>query len=78
LENANARQYGRYFYSLKSNKADSRTKRGDEAEDNEAAPIDYRKNVTVEMADARTMKVLWSKSYPKESPRAWIALVTAA
>ena len=30
-------------------------------------------DVIIDIFDAPTMKLLWSKAYPKESPRAWIA-----
>lgn len=35
--------------------------------------VEYGKNVKLEMLDARNMTLLWSKTYPKESPRYWVA-----
>jgi hypothetical protein len=65
--------YGPYLYTVKSAKAAAKAKDSGEFDNNENTAIDYRKNVIVEVSDAQTMKVLWSKSYPKEAPGAWIA-----
>ncbi len=38
----------------------------------------YYENVVIEVQDARTLKPLWSKSYPKEAPRVWMSSSTMA
>jgi WD40 repeat protein len=73
LDDPNAHQYGQYLYTVKSAKAAAKPKDSGEFDHDEDAAIDYRKNVIVEVSDAQTMKVLWSKTYPKESPGTWIA-----
>ena len=37
-----------------------------------SAFLNYTNDVIVDVFDASTMKLLWSKSYPKEAPHAWI------
>jgi len=39
--------------------------------------VDYGKNVTLEVQDARTLTPMWSKTYPKEAPRFWISSTQA-
>jgi|SRR5215831_9158804 len=74
LEDANAHQYGQYLFTRKSVKANAKPREDFEpVEKDEPKYVDYRKNVVLEMSDARTMKLLWSHTYPKESPRVWIA-----
>src|SRR5688572_30262447 len=34
--------------------------------------LEYDRDVIVDVFDAATMKLLWSKPYPKESPHAWV------
>ena len=63
LEGRVAHQMGQYVFTVKSAKA----------VDPEKEHVDYGHNVIIEMRDARTMNVLWSKPYPKEAPRVWIA-----
>lgn len=63
IEVNNARQTGQYLITTRS--AKQNVKEGDS--------IEYGKNIIIEMFDARTMTSLWSKTYPKESPRAWVA-----
>ncbi len=38
----------------------------------------YSENVVIEVQDARTLKALWSKSYPKEAPQVWMSASTIA
>lgn len=63
IESNSALQMGQYLLVTKPAKAD--VKEGDR--------VDYDKNVVVEMRDARNQELLWSKPYPKESPRIWVA-----
>ena len=63
IESSNARQFGQYLVVRKSAKPN--------AKDDER--VEYSKNVTLEVQDARTLTPLWSKTYPKEAPRAWIS-----
>jgi WD40 repeat protein len=74
IDDNNAHQYGQYLFTTKSAKADAKAREDFEPVDkDEPKYVDYRKNVILEMSDARTMKLLWSQTYPKESPRVWIA-----
>ena len=61
IEATVVRQLGQYLFTTKPAKADAK----------EADPADYAKNVVLEVSDARTMALLWSRAYPKESPRIW-------
>jgi hypothetical protein len=63
IEANSARQMGQYLLITKSAKPDVK----------ENDKIEYGKNVIVEMHDARDQGLLWSKTYPKESPRIWVA-----
>jgi WD40 repeat protein/predicted SprT family Zn-dependent metalloprotease len=63
LESSYARQAGQYLITTKSAKPNVK----------EGAPVDYSKNIIIEMFDARNMTSLWSKTYTKESPRTWVA-----
>lgn len=63
LEQKLARQVREYVIVTRSAKA--------EVKDVEFVQRD--KNVTIDMLDAPTMKPLWSKTYSKEAPRAWVA-----
>lgn len=63
IEANNARQIGQYLLTVKS--AKQGIKEGD--------AVEYGKNAVLEIADARTMSLLWSKTFPKESPRIWVA-----
>jgi len=75
IEGKTSYQYGQYLFTIKSAKASTKpSKPNEKDEDNEPADwTDYRKNVVVELFDARTMTSLWTKNYPKEAPRVWIA-----
>src|SRR6266436_206058 len=72
-------QFGKYLYTTKSAKPNTKRQDDFEAIDKSENPnvevdqTDYRKNVTVELFDARTMKSLWAKTYSKEAPRVWVA-----
>jgi hypothetical protein len=63
IESNSALQMGQFLLITKPAKADAK----------EDERVDYGKNVIVEMHDARTQDLLWSKTYPKESPRIWVA-----
>ncbi|HKS10684.1 MAG TPA: WD40 repeat domain-containing protein, partial [Pyrinomonadaceae bacterium] len=69
IETNSSYQYGSYLYTIKPAKPPKNT----ESEDEKIDPSLFRRNVIVEMFDARTMQSLWSKPFPKEAPRAWIA-----
>jgi Peptidase family M48 len=71
IEGDSSHQYGQYLFTIKSAKAAEKPPEGDNAP--KINPADYRRNVIIEMFDARTMKSLWSQAFPKEAPRAWIA-----
>ena len=58
LEYPNTRQVGPYVLVIKSAK--------------ETTWPTYARDVIVDVYDAATMKLLWSKQYPKEAPYAWI------
>src|SRR6185503_8656604 len=72
IEGDSSHQYGQYLFTIKPVKAAEKP-----PEPNARAPkfnaADYRRNVIIEMFDARTMKSLWSQTFPKEAPRVWIA-----
>jgi WD40 repeat protein len=72
IEGESSHQYGQYLFTIKSAKAAEKP-----ADPNAKAPKvnpgEYRKNVVIEMFDARTMKSLWKQHFPKEAPRVWIA-----
>ena len=63
---------GQYLFTIKSAK-EAEKPADPNAKPAKPNPADYRRNVVIEMFDARTMKSLWSQNFPKESPRAWIA-----
>jgi WD40 repeat protein len=76
IEYGSAQQFGQYLFITKSAKTAARQKEDFEFVDKStktAENIDYRSNAMIEMLDARTMKSLWSKPYPKEAPRVWVA-----
>lgn len=62
IESDAARQAGPYLINMKP------AKKGDDDE-----RPDVRKNVVLEISDARTLAPIWSKPYPKESPRVWVS-----
>ncbi|HXQ71961.1 MAG TPA: M48 family metalloprotease, partial [Pyrinomonadaceae bacterium] len=69
IESNSSYQYGPYLYTIKPAKPTKNSGSDEEKID----PSLYRRNVIVEMFDARTMQSLWSKPFPKEAPRTWIA-----
>jgi hypothetical protein len=76
IEGESSHQYGQYLFTIKSAKAAEKPveKPADpNAKPPKIDPNEYRKNTVIEMFDARTMKSLWKQSFPKESPRVWIA-----
>lgn len=60
-----ARQLGPYLVAIKTAKPN--------VKENEFVSLD--KNVIVEVSEASNMKSLWSKTFPKEAPRVWVAPV---
>lgn len=72
IEGESSHQYGQYLFTTKSAKAAEKPPEPGAAQA-KINPVDYRRNVIIEMFDARTMKSLWSQTFPKESPRLWIA-----
>ncbi|MCL4522962.1 MAG: M48 family metalloprotease [Acidobacteria bacterium] len=56
IEEDNARQYGEFLVLIKPNKKNGGT----------------QKNVTLEVQDVRTRKVMWSRAFPKERPGTYI------
>lgn len=62
IDDDSARQTGPYFIRAKS------AKKGDDD-----ARADVGRNIILEISDARTLAPLWSKPYPKESPRVWVS-----
>ena len=72
IEGESSHQYGKYLFTIKSAKAAEKPP-DPNAKPEKLNPADYRRNVVIEMFDARTMKSLWSQSFPKEAPRVWIA-----
>jgi len=62
IEDESARQAGPYLITVKS------AKKGDE----DSRP-DVSRNVVLEISDARTLAPVWSKPYPKASPRVWVS-----
>ena len=74
IEGRTSHQFGQYLFTTKSARANAKQQEDFEAVDKSApVNVDYRKNVIIEMFDARTMKSLWAKTYPKEAPRVWVA-----
>jgi WD40 repeat protein len=77
IESGSAQQFGRYLLITKSAKTVATQKEDFERVDKSSTPaaenVDYRRNVILEMLDARDMKSLWSRAYPNGSPRVWIA-----
>ena len=70
IESNSSHQYGKYLFTIKpaSEKKDSDTVALNGVRFNL-----YHQNVIIEMFDARTMKSLWSRPFPKEAPRVWIS-----
>lgn len=74
IENQTAHQFGKYLFTIKSAKGSEKKSGDPDAEEEKAiANIDYRRNVIIEFLDVSTMQSLWTKAYPKEAPRVWIA-----
>jgi hypothetical protein len=71
IEGESSHQYGQYLFTINPAKA------AEKLSDPNATPpkldADYSRNVVIEMFDARTMKSLWSQSFPKEAPLVWVA-----
>jgi len=72
IEGESSHQYGQYLFTIKSAKAAEKPP-DPNAKPPKLDPVDYRRNVVIEMFDARTMKSLWSKPFPKEAPLVWLA-----
>ncbi|HEX5875286.1 MAG TPA: M48 family metalloprotease [Pyrinomonadaceae bacterium] len=74
IESNTSYQFGQYLFTIKSATAKEKPKPESGGEDKDRVdPMAFRRNVIIEMFDARTMKSLWSKAFPKETPRTWIA-----
>lgn len=71
IESNSSYQYGPYLYTVKPAKAEAA--KSAESDEQKVDPSLFRRNVIVEMFDARTMQSLWSKPFVKEAPRTWIA-----
>ena len=75
IEGSSSSQYGQFLFTVKPAKA-SEKKESEPNKEEETVRFDpflYRQNVVIEMFDARTMKSLWSRPFPKEAPRVWIS-----
>jgi hypothetical protein len=68
IESQTARQIGPYLAVLKSARQEGKSEVLEEGKVPE-----FGSNVVLEMLDVPTMRLLWSKAYPKEAPRAWTA-----
>jgi hypothetical protein len=79
IEGRTSHQFGPYLFTTKSAKPNAKPQTDFEPVDKsentdvESDKTDYRKNVVIELFDARTMKSLWAKTYPKEAPHVWVA-----
>lgn len=62
IEDDGARQAGPFLIRARP------ARKGDDG-----ARPDVSRNIILEISDARTLAPLWSKPYPKESPRAWVS-----
>jgi hypothetical protein len=65
IESATSIQAGQYLAVTKSARQNNK--------EAEMVPYNLGRNIIFELLDARTMKPLWAKTYPKEAPRIWIA-----
>ncbi len=72
IEGDSSHQYGQYLFTIKSAKAKEKPPEASDTAE-KINPAEYRRNVIIEMFDARTMKSLWSQAFPKEAPRVWLA-----
>ena len=70
IESSSSHQFGQFLFTIKPAKPAQKEEPGDDTTVDRTV---YRRDVIVEMFDARTMKSLWSKPFPKEAPRVWIA-----
>lgn len=81
IEAKNARQIGPFVTVIRSAKGkenkdsdtDNESSFKGDVKENEF--IDYDRNVIFEMRSAKDQSLLWSKPYPKEAPRIWVAPV---
>jgi WD40 repeat protein len=68
IDDKNARQIGPYVTVVRPAKPHNQN------EPMEYDPkFDFNRNVILEVFDATTMKLAWSKTFPKEAPRVWVA-----
>jgi len=74
IEAASAHQFGPYVFVTKPAKTNEK-RANVEAVGEKIDAVDYRKNTVIELLDARTMTQLWSKHFPKETPRTWVSSV---
>ncbi len=75
IESNTSHQFGQYVFTMKPAKGVEKPAKGSKDEEGNFDPVQYRRNVIVEVLDSRTMKALWSKTFPKEAPRVWITPV---
>ncbi|HEX7335126.1 MAG TPA: M48 family metalloprotease [Pyrinomonadaceae bacterium] len=74
IEGNTSTQFGQYLFTIKPVKGNENPPK-DAKEETTFDPKQYRRNVIVEMFDSRTMKSLWSQTFPKEAPRVWLTPV---
>ena len=75
IETTASYQYGQFLFTIKPAKGVAKPPKESGDEEPELDYRQYSRNVIVEMFDSRTMKTLWSQTFPKEAPRIWITPV---
>ncbi len=76
IDSHSARQFGSYLLVTKPAPGNEPRYGDDRFTDRSTGKlfhVHYRNNVIIEMQDARTMKTLWSNTYPKEAPHVLVA-----
>ena len=73
LEGRSSKQFGQYLFKFTAAR-EAVTKEEQEEKDSNKKfnPNLYRFNTVFELYDARTMQMLWTRTFPKETPKAWI------
>ena len=74
IEGNTSSQFGQYLFTIKPVKGNENPPK-DAKEETNFDPKQYRRNVIVEVFDSRTMKSLWSQTFPREAPRVWLTPV---
>lgn len=72
IESNTSSQFGQYLFTIKPVKGNPNPPKESSGEEAQFDPRQFRRNVIVEMFDSRTMKSLWSQTFPKEAPRVWL------